>query len=312
MENRAHAIVALCFLVVFTIGAALIFFWLTAGPGEPRLYRIVTRQSVGGLAPQSLVEFKGLPVGHVKKVRFDPEDRARVIIDFRVRQDTYVSHATYAVVALKGLTGGKVLQLKLGDGSRAPLATRADNPAHIPLRPGLIAKLKDSALENLEQLHALLTEAKAVLDQDNRRHLAATIRQLDTLSAQLVAMQDNLAPTIQQLPQLLHGLQQTLEQTQTLLANANEVVKQARGPVKQAGELADTLQQLGHKLNRQTLPDVHALAQSLTRTSRLLEELVRELKAKPQSLIFGPPQPRPGPGEPGFQARGDPGDGHGS
>jgi hypothetical protein len=31
-----------------------------------------------------------------------------------------------------------------------------------------------------------------------------------------------------------------------------------------------------------------------------MDELLRELKAKPQSLIFGPPTRPPGPGEPGF------------
>src|SRR5690348_3907336 len=41
MENRAHAVIAVCFLAVFTVAGVLIFLWLSSGPGEARLYRIV-------------------------------------------------------------------------------------------------------------------------------------------------------------------------------------------------------------------------------------------------------------------------------
>src|SRR5699024_10111507 len=133
------------FLIVFSVGAVLIFYWLSSGPGEPRLYRIVTHQSVAGLSPQSSVRFKGLLVGHVDSIRFDPRDRSRVIVDFRVQRDTYITESTYAVLAMKGLMGGKVLKLKLGDGSSQPLHTSAAQPTHIPLREGTIAQLKDSA-----------------------------------------------------------------------------------------------------------------------------------------------------------------------
>src|SRR5690625_3048778 len=139
MENRAHAVVAISFLVVFSVGAVLIFYWLSSGPDTPRLYRIVTQQSVAGLAPQSRVMFKGLQVGRVDSVHFDPQDRSRVVIDFRVQRDTWMSHATYAVLATEGLVGGKILQLKVGQGSRKPLPTNNDHPARIPLHPSLIA-----------------------------------------------------------------------------------------------------------------------------------------------------------------------------
>lgn len=300
MENRAHAIVAVGFLIVFSVGAVLIFYWLSTGPGEPRLYRIVTRQSVAGLSPQSSVEFKGLLVGHVDSIRFDPRDRSRVIVDFRVRRDTYVSEATYAVLAMQGLMGGKILQLKLGDGSSQPLDTSAGQPAHIPLRKGMIAQLKDAAKQNLQTLHAVLSGAKAIVGADNRAHITALLQHLNTLSASLVGLEQQLTPAVAQLPQLLSTTRKTLDQAQALLASADKLVKQAHGPVAQAGAAAATIGNVGQALNKRTLPDIDVLVTSLTRTSRLLQDLVSELAAKPQSVIFGPPEPRPGPGEPGF------------
>lgn len=304
MENRAHAIAAVSFLVVLTVAAVFMFYWLSSGPAAPRAYRIVTQQSVAGLAPNSAVMFKGLQIGHVQSIRFDPGKPARVIVDFRVQRDAYVTHATYAIVAMKGLLGGKVLKLKLGEGSRRPLETSTENPAHIPLREGLIGQLKDAAARNLKALHAVLARSKKLLGKTNRKHIATTIRQLETLTTKLVSVTEQLTPTIKQLPQLLASLQETLDQTRTVLADARDLVGQAQGPVKKAGELEETIQHLGRRLNNQTLPSIHTLTQSLTRTSRLLQQLTRELTAKPQSVIFGPPRPSPGPGEPGFDANG--------
>ncbi|MGH8145329.1 MAG: MlaD family protein [Rhodanobacteraceae bacterium] len=302
MENRAHAIIAVCFFVVFAVAAVLIFWWLSSGPSEPLAYRIVTDDSVAGLAPQSKVEFKGIAVGHVTDIRFDPSDRSRVIVDFHVRRKTYITHATYAVLAMQGLTGGEVLELKLGKGNSAPLATSDKNPAHIPLHKGLLAQLEDSAKQDMQDLHAVLDNAKKFLDDDNRKHLSATIRQLDAATAKLVAIETALTPAMQQMPALVKSAQKSLDQSHALLANANKLAKAARSPVQKIGEVEDTYQHLGHTLDRQTAPELDALSQSLMRTSRQLEELIRELKAKPQSLIFGPPHSPPGPGEPGFKS----------
>jgi phospholipid/cholesterol/gamma-HCH transport system substrate-binding protein len=310
MENRAHAIVAVCFLIVFAVAAALIFHWLTSGPSEPLRYRIVTSESVSGLAPQSRVEFKGIEVGHVQRIRFDPRDRSRVIVDFNVQRDTYVTHATYAVLTMHGITGGETLELKLGKGSRELLATSDKDPARIPLRKGLLAQLEDSAKQSMKDLQAVLENAKEVLNDDNREHISASIRQIDAATAKLVQIETELMPAMKQMPELVQSAQKSLDESHALLANANRIAVEARGPVKNAGKAADTIQHLGRKLDRQTAPDVEALSQSLLRTSRQLEDLIRELKAKPQSLIFGPAAPPPGPGEPGFHANDKHGDGH--
>lgn len=300
MENRAHAIAAVVFLIVFSVGAVLVYYWLAHRPGEPLPYEIVTSESVGGLSPQSEVRFKGLVVGHVDSIGFDPDDRARVILRIQLQRDTYVTHATYAEVAMQGLTGGSVLELKLGPGSRAPLATSAAHPALIPMRPGMLDSLLASAPEVVRQLKGVLAEARQVLDQNNREHIAASLQQLDQATRELAAVE-------QQLPGLLQGMQRSVDESHALLANADQLVRDAETPVRNAAALEASIQalsrsswQLSERLNRQTLPDVDTLSQSLQQTSRQLDALLRELKARPQSLIFGAPKPPPGPGEPGF------------
>lgn len=308
MENRSHAIVAICFLLILAVGAVFIAYWLSSGPAEPLAYRIVTSDSVSGLAAHSKVEFKGLPVGHVTRVHFDPSDRSRVIIDLHLRKGTYVTQATYAVAAMHGLTGGMTLDLKLGKGSSAPLQTSAEHPALIPMHKGLLAQLEASVKADMKAVHDVLQNAKKVLDTDNRKHLSATIRQIDEATAKLVKLETGIMPAAQRMPALVKSAQKSLAESHALLANANKLAREARGPVRKVGQVADTAQQLGRKLDKQTAPDIDALSRSLMRTSRQLQQLINELKAKPQSLIFGPAKPVPGPGEPGFQAGGNKGD----
>jgi phospholipid/cholesterol/gamma-HCH transport system substrate-binding protein len=300
MENRSHAIVAVIFLLVFSAGAILVYYWLADRPDEPLAYEIVTSQSVGGLAEQSDVRFKGLLVGHVAKLAFDPEDRSRVVIRLQLKRDAYVTHATYAVVAMQGLTGGSVLELKLGEGSRTPLATSNEHPAQIPMHQSLLDFLASSARKDMQDLQEVLASARKVLDSDNRHHIAASLQQIDTATRRLAAIEA-------QLPALLDDVHQSVTQSHALIGHADELVRDAQTPVRNAAKLeasiralAESSRQLSDKLNSQTVPNFDTLSESLLRTSRQLDEVLGELKAKPQSLIFGPPRRPPGPGEPGF------------
>ncbi len=304
MENRTHAIIAISFVIVFSAVAIVLYFWLSNQKSEPLAYQIVTHQSVGGLGPHSKVKFKGLTVGHITHVKFDPADRSRVVIDFKLQKKTYITHATYAVLAMQGLTGGEALELKLGKGSNAHLKTSDKHPARVPLHKGLLAKLKASGKEDMKNIHDILANAKKVLDANNREHLSASIQQIDAATGQLVTIEKQLMPAIKQMPALVNSARQSLKQSHALLANANKIAREGQGPVKKAGKLEDSLQSLSRKLDKQTVPDIHTLSESLKRTSRQLDQLMRELKAKPQSLIFGPPKHPPGPGEPGFNGSG--------
>ncbi|MES2404157.1 MAG: MCE family protein, partial [Pseudomonadota bacterium] len=60
MENRAHAVAAVVFLLVFSLGAVVVYYWLANRQNEPLAYEIVTSESVGGLSEQSTVQFKGI------------------------------------------------------------------------------------------------------------------------------------------------------------------------------------------------------------------------------------------------------------
>lgn len=312
MENRSHAIIAVSFLIFFSIAAILVYYWLSHQQPEPRLYKIVTSQSVGGLAVKSPVYFKGLLVGHVQEIAFDKKDRAKVDVLFTVAKGVLVTKSTYAVTQLQGITGGSALALKLGKGSREPLKTSEDNPARIPLHEGLLAKLQSVGRKDLKKINDIISSAQQLLNDRNQQHLANTIQQLDEATKKIVAIENQLLPVVKMMPGLAKSAKQTLDQSHALLARANDLAEAAKKPIKKVGDAADSLaaltasgEHIANTMAHQTLPDIDKLSESLLRTSKSIDALSEQLQANPQSLIFGGSKPKPGPGEPGFGSQGN-------
>jgi phospholipid/cholesterol/gamma-HCH transport system substrate-binding protein len=309
MENKAHAIIAVSFLVLFSLAAIVVYYWLSHGTPATRHYKIVTAQSVSGLKVKSDVQFKGLVVGRVQSIHFDKQNPARVDVLIGVGPDVLITKSTYATLDLAGLTGGRTLSLHLGKGTRKPLKTSQDHPARIPLHKGLIARIKKFAGQDLKKINDVIANAQKVLNDKNRKHLAAAIRQLDAATHKVVKMENNLMPVVKQLPAIAKSAHKTLAQSHALLAKANALAGAAKKPMKKIGEAADSMadfaatgDSLARRMKQRTLPAIDKLSASVTDAANSMDALADELLAKPQSLLFGPPKPRPGPGEAGFGA----------
>ena len=304
MESRAHAIVAISFLILFSTGSVVLYFWLGNRQPENRVYEIVTAQSVDGLEPQTAVRYKGLTVGHVLKVGFDPADPDKLRIRLAVNRHAHVTHATFAQLQQEGITGGEFVSLQQNQGGdHTALVTQRAKPARIPLHPSLLHAVRAAGKRDLQRVDGILASLQKFTAAGNREHLAETVTHLDTASLRLAKLERQLQPTVQALPKLLVAMRQTLHGSRQVLAEARRVERTMR-------QLGASGTRLSRKLTSRTLPRLDRLSRSLDRSSRRLGQLSRELEAAPQSVLTGPPQPPPGPGEPGFDDARDSGHGH--
>jgi phospholipid/cholesterol/gamma-HCH transport system substrate-binding protein len=128
METDKHYFLEGLFIVVFAVGAALFFVWLTnTGHRDDVTYRIHFAESVSGLAVGDPVKFRGVDVGTVKAMSLDPQDPRLVQVDVRLRKDTPVKTDTRAVLKLKGITGVVFIELNGGSPEAGSLiATTAE------------------------------------------------------------------------------------------------------------------------------------------------------------------------------------------
>jgi len=300
MEDRTHAVVAAAFLILVTAGGVFVFWWLQSGTPQVKDYVIVSSRSASGLGVDAPVKYKGVKVGSVRSVKLDPDDPHKVRIQISLVAEAPVTHATYAQLSTKGITGLKYVALKDGSGARTPLQGSRKHPPRIPLRPGLVGKLEQSGETLLKQTDALSKRLNDLLDADNRAHVAHILGNLDTATGHLVALEKAAMPTLKALPQVADEARRTLERSQSLLS---EVRKDARA----VHALSRSANDVTEKVRNDTLPRLDRLSRHFDHTLDGVNSLTRELRRHPRSVLFGRPPARPGPGEPGFQppAKGD-------
>jgi phospholipid/cholesterol/gamma-HCH transport system substrate-binding protein len=164
MENRSHALIAGVFTVTLITLAVLLAIWLGRDKIQRVPYEIITRQAVSGLNLQAAVRYKGIKVGNVTDIDFDPAQPGQIILRLEVMPDTPVTAATFATLGYQGVTGIAFVQLDEDD--KHPAAGRALSGSdggitRIPMRPG--------ALQNLEQRGmAILSQAEELTRRLNQ------------------------------------------------------------------------------------------------------------------------------------------------
>ncbi len=150
MENKSHALMAGIFTIVLLIAAVLIALWFNRDRVERVPYEIATTLSVPGLNPQAGVRYRGLDVGRVDAVLFDPQKPGQILIRFSVSKDTPITRSTFATLSYQGVTGLAYVQLD-DDGKDPTLLPSTKNKvARIELRPGPARYAADSRTRDPE------------------------------------------------------------------------------------------------------------------------------------------------------------------
>src|SRR6478735_3889250 len=111
MENKAHALAAGIFVVVVSAMLVALASWLTRDSGERDIYEISTRETVTGLQAQAAVRYRGVDVGKVSTIGFDPKQTGNVLMRLEIDHEAPVTKDTFATLSFQGVTGLAFVQL---------------------------------------------------------------------------------------------------------------------------------------------------------------------------------------------------------
>jgi phospholipid/cholesterol/gamma-HCH transport system substrate-binding protein len=316
MENKAHAMAAGIFVALLTALVLGLAAWLTRDTSGPRdLYEISTKETVTGLQEQAPVRFRGVDVGKVKRIDFDPKLTGNVLVRMEVDRHAPMTQDTFATLSYQGVTGLAFIQLA-DEGRPAPrLVPDNDNPPRIPLHPGLLARLEDKGEVILERVDEVAQRVNTVLGDANQKRIAVALENIGQAASstqQLVTRIDatvkqQLDPALAQATVTLRGAQKTVEQVGAAAAQFGQTAQRLNasgGPVDRITEGTDALAQAAQRFSAGTLPRIDRVADETTRTMRSVRRTADDLGENPQMLIYGEGKPQPGPGEPGFHAPG--------
>ena len=300
MENRAYALAAGLFTLLLGIGVAAAALWFSGDTVETQDFELISRHPVSGLNAQAPVRFRGVTVGKVLDIRFDPMEPRAILIKIQVQAGTPLTKGTFAQLGSQGVTGLAYVMLD-DDGTKpAPLAREGDQLARIEVRPSFLDSLSTSGQEMIANFNQVAKRVDVLLGDDNQKQLMKTLSGIDQATARATALANSLEPTIKALPALINDTGVVLKRADTLLANVNQRVEAFERAAKGAEQLTISGTALSDTMLTESVPRLNLLLEDVQRSSRGLERLLHDINDQPHSLIFGRNPLPPGPGEPGF------------
>jgi phospholipid/cholesterol/gamma-HCH transport system substrate-binding protein len=301
MENKSHAFMVGVFTLTLLVAAILIGLWLNRDNEETVPYQIATKLSVPGLNPQAAVRYRGLDVGRVDDIVFDPKVPGQILVNISVRPDTPITESTYAMLGYQGVTGIAYVQLD-DDGSRpVKLASSENNIARIALRPSLLDTLQNKGLAILQQTEELAKRANNLLSDENQQAMVAAFANVSKAADELESIPRQLQPTLAKLPALTTQAQQSFKSIGQLTSNLDALTNELKQPNGTIDRLTDAIDRVGlaaDSIQLEALPLSNDVRTSLRQLNRTLEGF----SERPQSVLFGSRKPEPGPGEADFSS----------
>lgn len=315
MENRAYTIAVGIFTVFLILATVFAYWWLGGSRLELTNYRVISKLPVTGLSVESSVKFRGVEVGKVTDIAFDPVVQSTILISVTVPESLQLGKETYAELRMQGITGLSYIDLNDEGTSASPRLAPGSN---IPLRPSFVDRLLIQGPLVMSQIEMLIANTQKLTESANRlvtnldeQKLNRTLNNLEKASANLTptlksasTMFDHVSQLAseknqQQLLETLQSLQQTSDSARPLLGELNATAKEFRAI---AGRVETNSSRVLETLDSETLPQLHLLSQSMSHDLRHFDHVLDLLEDNPQSLIFGKPVSQPGPGEAGFKS----------
>jgi phospholipid/cholesterol/gamma-HCH transport system substrate-binding protein len=277
-------------------------------------------KSAGGILPGAMVRYGGMNAGKVKTVRVDPQDSTRIEIDFTVRPDIPVKTDSIASIASLGALSDNFLEVSTGKRDAALAAPGSELRSAETVGLGdlgeMIGNLVPVANQTLESLNQRLNELQVtiarvndLLNDKNRADVSASLGNLNSMLAdsrpKVAASLTNVQTATAQLPPVLDNLKATMNQANVVLSHIDSVVvenhQDIRTIVTELRETLFTASSLMEQLKNTTVNNSDNIDQTilnLRATTENIKELTDSLKNNPSLLIRGSTLKDRRPGDP--------------
>lgn len=295
METRAHHI--LVGLFTLTAGALVLGFilWMSRSGVDRdfQLFDILFQEAVSGLSVGSPVQYSGIRVGEVDRLRLDPEDPRLVWARVRVSSTAPVKVDTTARLTLLNVTGASGIELSQGRPSSALLTAEQGVPV-IRAEPSSFARLRVSSDELLASITSLLDRANAILSEENAANFSSVLSNLETFTASMNDQQDTLQQGLESLARAGEDLSGILQRIDTqittrgeplMLSASNTAANLEQFSLKLDALLTDNTQALGNGM--QSLSELAPAIADLRAVLGSLNDITTRLEEDPAGFLLG-------------------------
>ncbi len=300
MENRAYALAAGLFTLLLGMGVVAVALWFGGNTVETRTYTLTSRYPVSGLNPQAPVRYRGVTVGKVVSIKFDPVETGNILVDVSVEAGTPLTKGIYAQLGSQGVTGLAYVILDNDAGKSEPLVASDGSAARIEVRQSFMDGVSESGQDMINNFNQVAKRVSLLLSDENQKQLVSTLRNLDLIAARVATLTNEMTPTLKGLPALASNAGVAMKSADTLFSSLTQRLDTFERAAKGAEQLAGSGVALSETMLSESLPRLNLLLDDLVVSSRRLDRMLNDINEQPHSLVFGRNPLPPGPGEPGY------------
>ncbi len=226
--------------------------------------------SVTGLVEGGTVKYQGLTVGFVSSISIDPKDIRRVIVEISLDHGTPIKEDTQAEMALLGITGLKLIELRSGSNESKPLKPGA----FIQAGSSMTDRITDSAEAIALKAQTVMDNLAVLTNNENRDKLTQLLENTNaTLSELHTLLKRNRGP-----------IDSTLSNVEAIAVDARQIARSTRKTMSRVEQISqsDSLSMIIHNLVEITQSvkkaDLVQLMQELNATLERSNRMLRDLE----------------------------------
>jgi phospholipid/cholesterol/gamma-HCH transport system substrate-binding protein len=300
--------------VVFVIATAVLIWGLMYLKGLELFKKhqtfIAVYDHVNGLVAANPISIKGLKVGQVKKLYFNPKNPAKIVVELYIDGDYPIPRNSSARIYSSDLLGSREVEIVLGDsnvlaktGDTLRSVTEATLGEEVNRQ---LAPLKKKAENLISSIDTVATIVQEVLNKNTRdnlvqsvehikealQNLAHTTYNIDTLVS---TQRNHLAAIITNVESISANLRQNNDRISNILHNLSDVsdsLAKARIPytLAQVNTAIGSLNTALQKINQGNgtvglLLNDDKLYRELEKAARDLNLLIEDIKANPKKYV---------------------------
>ncbi|MBD3898274.1 MCE family protein [Halomonas sp. ML-15] len=304
MEPRANHIMIGGITLLLIAAIALFGLWLArfGDERETLMIDVVFQEAVSGLSDGSRVEYNGLRVGSVSRLRLDPSDPTQVIARITVAADTPVTTDTQARIAMTNITGSSHIQLSTDSLSGPPLVARREGGVPVIIaEPSPFSRLRTNWEESMGGVNSLVDNINQMFSEENVGSITSILHNVEEVSRFAVEHQEQAGVAMDNLAQTTASANRAFESLDGLIVDANRMLdvhgEEAMRSVSDAMRRLDAVMASVDEIindNRgsleQGLQGVHALEPAIRdfrNAVNTIERTTRQFDGDPAGYMLG-------------------------
>lgn len=303
METKANYVLIGSFTILVTVLLLGFALWAAKYSSDKtwQRYQVIFNEPVTGLTEGSSVQYNGISVGTVERLKLDVDDPRRVQALLKLEAVAPIKIDTRAKMSQAGLTGSPFIQLT-GGSPNAPMLRPRDRD-EVP-----VIQTEPSALQNIaDTANKLVARLDQALSEENIQRISETLENLRVTTDAISDQREDIRALLVNARLASEDLRKTLDTADGAIAKVDrEVIDKLPATMQRLDRAIASFESAGNSANslvaenraplrtftRDGLQQVAPTLSELRSLMREIKQVTDRLDGNPAGYLLGREQPK--------------------